>query len=329
MTAEATVNTLITAQNDRASTLTESLIAAAAAAQLAAIQGTFLVTPPDIPEPDDIAFPATNPFLIDQTGEYEQAYGNQLNNFLSRFNTGLSGFLSSYFPEIAGCIRDYSDDWICDTILNGGTGIPANIEQQIWDRVRDRESIQAKQNIDNATHEWAGRGFTLPQGALVARVQAAQQDQIDKVSQAERDHAIKAMEIEIENIRFAVEQAVKLRLGAVAALVDYIKAYFLPQQAAMDYAKGVTDAHYRYYESMRAYYSAVVAFQGLIIDVRKANLSKAVTENQTFANLVASTTQSRAQAAAAAAAHLGRAAAGALGAINTLANLGHNTSASE
>jgi hypothetical protein len=322
MTVESTVQDLIDSQMANATDLLEQASDAAEQALLAAITSTTLPSVSNIPLPD-VDLPFANPFLVDQAGEFATAYANAVADYAPDFASQFNAFIANYFPDIAGCIRDNSDDWICNMIVNGGNGIPPAVEAQIWDRARSREVELAMENTDLAVNEWAGRGFSLPTGALANRVQKVNQDAIDKAATVSRDIAIKNIEIQIENIRFAVTKAVELRLGAVRAATDYIKAWFLVPQTGIDYAKALTDARYRYYNAMQAYYGAVVAGAGLTVEVQKANQSKAVQENKTFADLVASLTASRASAATAVATSLARAAAAAVGATNSLANYGY------
>lgn len=326
MAAEATVDQLIADQNARATELNNQLIRYASDAQTAALAITSITGPGTIVAPS-INFAAWNPFAVNETGEFKVEFNAAKPTFAADLAAAFQAFVNMYFPDIAGCIRDNSDNWICDMIVNGGNGIPAAVEQQIWDRARSREVELARAATDNATNEWAARGFSLPPGALANAVAKAKSDATDKAATISRDQAIKNIEIQIENIRFAVEQAVKLRLGALAAAVDYIKAYMTPTALAIDYAKGLTDAHYRYYNGMQDYYGAKVAAARLTLDASIANAANTINNNKAFVDLVVGGTNARANAAVGAARALGEAAAGALGALNSVANIGYNTNA--
>lgn len=328
MTAEATVNQLIADQNARANSLVTDLEAAALAAQLAAISAVSLPSVPPV-SITAVTLPAWAPFAVDQTGEFAVAFNAKQPTFAGELSGAFSNFLTTYFPDIAGCIKTNSDNWICDMIVNGGNGIPDAVSQQIWDRARAKEEKASYKLIDEATNDWAGRGFALPPGALLARVTFAQAEAADKASTFARDGAIKDIEIQIENIRFAIEMAVKLRLGAVAAAVDYIKAFMLPDQIAIDYAKGLTDAHYRYFSAMDTYYQAQIGAARLTLDSRIASAKIIADNNKAFSDLVVGLTNARTHAAVGAATGLGQAAAAALGSLNSVANIGHNTAKSE
>jgi hypothetical protein len=90
----------------------------------------------------------------------------------------------------------------------GGSGIPAEIENAIWERASGREDLTAMRDISAASKEFAGRGFTMPPGMLVARVDAIREDSQLKKNSLSRDAALKATDVQIENMRFACTTAI-------------------------------------------------------------------------------------------------------------------------
>ncbi|WP_280582992.1 hypothetical protein [Lampropedia aestuarii] len=55
---------------------------------------------------------------------------------------------------------------------SGGTGLPVAVEQALWERAAEREDLGALREVSAAAIEFSGRGFTLPPGSLVRRVDA-------------------------------------------------------------------------------------------------------------------------------------------------------------
>ena len=78
-----------------------------------------------------------------------------------------SDFLDTYFPNI-GSATDAAIAWLENAITNGGTGIKASIENQIWERSRARELKEADRLAAEATSSFAKRGFSMPPGAMAA-----------------------------------------------------------------------------------------------------------------------------------------------------------------
>lgn len=95
-------------------------------------------------------------------------------------------------------------------MLSGSVGIPAAIWDQIWDRARTNEQKTAQAAINAAAEEWAARGFSLPPGALDARIREAQQNVQNAANQLNREIAIQQAQMEVENLRIAVAQGIAL-----------------------------------------------------------------------------------------------------------------------
>lgn len=90
----------------------------------------------------------------------------------------------------------------------GGNGIPAAVEQALWERAANREDLDTSRQISAAYADFSSRGFTEPPGMLVARIDAIREESQIKKQGLNRDIAIKMAEVHIDNVRFAVEQGV-------------------------------------------------------------------------------------------------------------------------
>lgn len=87
-----------------------------------------------------------------------------------------------------------------------GRGLPASLERALFERAREREIQTAQTTIDQAFDTWAARGFTLPPGALVEQVNAAQQQMALAQNTLSRDIMTKAWDLANENMKFGVIQ---------------------------------------------------------------------------------------------------------------------------
>ena len=279
--------------------------------------GTIVWKKPTLPDP--ISGGTDLGFVFNT--EAANAFAALAPDYLSKF----TNYIDTYFPDVDGCIKANSDNWICDTIANGGTGIPAAIQNAIWQRAREAIAKDVAAQRDNAYTEYAGRGFSVPAGALTYRLMQIDQQAIDKSAEVARETAIKNIEIEIENIRFVVERAVQLRLGAVQAAINYALAYLKAYDSATERGKAVVAGRAQYWNTINAYYDAFARIEALDIEVKKGNIGAAQYDNDLFVKAASQSTRYKVEAALAAAQSLGSAAAAALGAQNTLANIGHIT----
>ncbi|MCS7001226.1 MAG: hypothetical protein NZ518_00100 [Dehalococcoidia bacterium] len=94
-------------------------------------------------------------------------------------------------------------------IFAGGTGISAAIEQAIFARGAQRAYMEEQRQVAEAWDLFAARGFDSPPGTLVARIENARE--IGAMARAEinRDTLIRVHESEIEQLRFAIQQAIQ------------------------------------------------------------------------------------------------------------------------
>lgn len=281
----------------------------------------------DVPNPDEPSVeipPFINPDQ-DLGNEFKLEIAAAFADLDPKLTDDINDFLNMWFPNFAACLQTSVDNWICDTITTGADGIPVVVENAIWNRSREKELQDAYRRESEAITEFSGRGFSLPAGVLLIQLDAIRQDVANKVATSSREQAIKQAEIQIDTIKFAIEQGVKMRLGVVAALIDFMRAKLGLYSLIKERAVSFVEAKRSLWQAAAAYYQALVAAEGLHLEWEKLRSDTAVKMNEIFANFVNNNTRSRVQAALGAANAMGDIAAAALGAQNTLADIGHNT----
>lgn len=187
-----------------------------------------------------------------------------------------TGFMTKYYPDDCDYLEK-AEAWICDTLTNGGTGINPIVERQIWDRERSRTLRELERNEAEAMSTWAGRGFPMPPGMLTNQILVLRREANDKIAQASRDAAIKNVEIEIENVRFAVENAIKLYSSAMQAAAEYIRALAVGPTSAMQVIPSVTDSQAKLIGASTDLFRARIAVEELKL---KASMTPAEYEQQ-------------------------------------------------
>jgi len=133
--------------------------------------------------------------------------------------------------------RDAAADWLHDVIINGSTGIPPALEKQIWSRDRDRilaETTSTQKTISEAA---AGKGWPLPPGFALAEMRSAQSAATRALGVASTSVAAKQADIQIESIRFAVTEALKVYQEVFGAAIDYLQAMTNGLNQALELAK--------------------------------------------------------------------------------------------
>lgn len=94
--------------------------------------------------------------------------------------------------------------------MAGGTGLPAPIEDALFNRARSRTSKETERAVQEAMNDWASRNFTMPPGMLVKQVSSIREQGQLQANELNRDILIEASKMEIDNIRFMVGQGIAL-----------------------------------------------------------------------------------------------------------------------
>lgn len=200
--------------------------------------------------------------------DIKQAFADAFRNFDANMEEGLADYIGQFMPTT---VVSNTDSWISNMIVSGGTGIPASIEMAIWERARSRELQDARRVERDALTAFASRGFTMPGGFVANEIMRAQQGAADKSSTLNRDTAIKAVDAQLENIRFAITQGMSIRSTVINALGSFLQAYMAPVQQANDQARILAEAQYHLWSSTAEYYRAMVAEAQLSISTQEIN----------------------------------------------------------
>lgn len=248
-------------------------------------------------------------------------YESQRNKIITLLSGELADFFANYYPLVADAF-DEATGWLVDTINNGGTGIKPAVEDQIWQRDRSRVVADGLRAEAQTRDEFAARGFSLPSGAMSARLQQMRFEQMLKTQEQSRDVAVKQADIEVENIRFAVDLAVKSRMQAMGIAVDYIRALMSGADVAARVASLNAEARARMISATADMYRARISYDEVALRAPLQNTENKVKmlgiERDSFGQGVTA----QVNAAVGAAEAYGRMAAAALSSISSVASQG-------
>lgn len=282
--------------------LQSRLDAAETAVSGSTAMGSATATPiTAIPRPNvEIPYEATGPDIVTFLD-----YNDQIIDKLALL---FADYLTTYFPINAATLSA-AETWLQDAINNGGTGINTAVEAQIWERDRSRILDEASRAEDEVDAMWSTKGFPVPPGALTYQTAMIQYKAQDAISAASRDTAIKVFQTEVEGMRFAVENAIKLRQVAVSAAGDYIKALSGSQQIAQALVTSQSELQSRLISAAATFYNADTQAQETMFKSRVANATFAQESAKVNATLGAQDRHKRGDVAVAAADAVARQAA--------------------
>jgi len=184
--------------------------------------------------------------------------------------TALPGILQwkepTYHPEVLGEVLE-----VIRRLWSGGSGIPPAVEQAMVERAMSREDMIANREIDSVSEEFSLRGFTMPTGMQAARVDQLRQDLALKKLSLNRELTIKFAEWQIENVRFAVQQAIAAENVYVNLFLNSAQRLFEAARFQIESQISIYNAQVSLYNArMNGYQIEAAVFDTLV----KAELSK-------------------------------------------------------
>lgn len=159
--------------------------------------------------------------------------------------------------------------------LEGGTGLPPAVQQALFDASRGRIQQTAVEAEQNAFDAWAGRGFSMPPGMLVAQVNAAHEKSRLEQNAKERDITVEISKIEIENLRFAMERGIAIE-GLLTRIFSEAAA------RSFEVAKFRIDSDLKLYDSAVTLFNAKQNAFGIAAQVFKTRIDAKLAELEVF-----------------------------------------------
>lgn len=175
-----------------ANQINDLLNALSAAPQINATLGTPTTQVTDIVLPDAPTKPTLNQFPV---------MGSLL-DVLPQFPE-----LSPYYSQLASQLQVTLFNLVIGLVP---TGLNPTIEQQIWDRARERTTATTQGVIDGIARQYARAGWDLPIGDEVERYYQALEDQAAQDITESRSIAIAQADLEQKNFQFSIQQSVAL-----------------------------------------------------------------------------------------------------------------------
>lgn len=279
---------------------------------------TINFTPAVIEPPVNIPSTATG---LD-TALYDDKYSQIITDLSDQFEQ----FFDDYFPANDAAMAA-AQSWLTRALTTGGTGLSSSVEAQIVARDRARVQRDAQRASEAVMETFAARGFPLPPGAAVHAVTVANQQAAELSAQSSRDIAIKQMELEIENVRFAVQQVINERVSSIQAAGDYIRTLAIGPEIAARLATSSADAQARLISAATGYYSARIRVEELRYDVAKTNAGNTLDAGKTNVGAFMERVRNNTNAVVSVAASLGSQSGAALNAVHASAGVQVQTEA--
>lgn len=180
----------------------------------------------------------------------------------------LFGFLiGGYEPQISE-IKAI----LMDRIINGGTGLPADIEDDIWNRNLERDQQALQDGIDAMNAQWSKLNFSLPDGALADSITHLNNEYVNKRLDTSRDIAIEQARLEQTNINEALKLVAMIEEAFNNVIVAYVNAASNAMRVAAESSVAIFNSMVQYYNLLIEIYNAKLAKYRELMNARLADV---------------------------------------------------------
>lgn len=183
---------------------------------------------------------------------------------IQHLNDLAEDWIDQWFPEINACLKSKPEEWICN-ILSGDNeyGLNATVFEIVWQRARDRAYRGSATEQKTLQAQFSERGFQLPPGALVQVQVEAEQRAGQQIGEVNREQQIRESEIKLDLLKFAEEQAIRLKLGVMDAMATFYRMWFEAPDKDLQRAQIRAQAQATFYNSLAAYWNVELGFEQL------------------------------------------------------------------
>lgn len=245
---------------------------------------------PTISRPDSWAGPLTPAYRT----AFEQFFTGDEDtpdDVIARANTQVAAWVDAYFPALKECFQNVPESWVCDVISGvrplGNSETAIEVAWRVAKANQHRDTQSARKTL---YAEFASRGFSIPPGAMVAAMERLHERSMDLSSAANRDAALKDVDIQVQLLQTAVDVAARLKQGMLGIMADYFRVISSLSNDAAQYGiekariKAQADAQFneamlRFSDINQGYYRSLrdnlLQYNGQVIDLFNSNLSRA------------------------------------------------------
>lgn len=270
--------------------------------------------------PEITAIEPDIPVALDTEVTY-QAYRDEL---IGKLSDELANYFTTYYP-LTNDGFDEATAKIVDIITNGGNGIPEDVEEQLWQRARDR-IIRSGSSIEKQIISgYSARGIQLPAGPMIYDLRETRYNQGSVLGKASTDIADSQARLEIDMLKFAIDKAINSRFAAMSAASDYIRGISIAPGIGLDVAKINTDQRAQMMAATASLYRARLSRDEIVLKGNIANTQTDISSDGLFLDDQYKYIHERVNGAATAADVFKGIAQAALSSLNTMAQTATNT----
>lgn len=173
-------------------------------------------------------------------------------------------WLDKYFPEIQSCLKHTPEEWLCGIITGQKPfGLSREVFEAVWHQGRDREYRARNAAVRQINQEFSARGFSMPPGAQLAALVELEKRAADAISDINREQTLKDADIKLDLLKFAEEQAIRLKMGILQAMADFYRQWIELPNKSLEASRIRTQAYGSFQEALSTYWRVQLGFEEL------------------------------------------------------------------
>lgn len=242
-------------------------------------------------QPITAALEAINPAYVPAPMAHHDAPVKPTDTDFTRPPLPLITEVTANFPTQTAYVSQLLTD--VESVLDGlirnlrQTGLNPVIEQQIWDRGRERTAAAAQGEIDGINRAYARSGWTLPQGDQVEAIYAAEERKAEADITESRNISVAQADLEQKNLQFAIQQGVAL-CTALANIHATLQAQFIEAEKArietltelnrlnVEVFKELVDADVAYAQGRLGLYKTEAEVFGIVVGAEEVRIKSGI-----------------------------------------------------
>lgn len=190
-------------------------------------------------------------------------------------------WIDKYFPEINACLRYSPEEWLCGIITGQKPfGLSKEVFEAVWHESRDREYRARSSAVANVRSDLSRRGFSLPPGAYVSAVARAEEAASDAMGGVNRAQTLRDAEIKLDLLKFAEEQAIRLKLGVLQAMADFYRQWVELPNRDLEASRIQTQAYGTFQAAMASYWNVQLGFEELRLQAANLRMNGKLDESR-------------------------------------------------
>lgn len=196
-------------------------------------------------------------------------------------NSEAEKWLDKFFPELQACLRTSPEEWLCGIITGQKPfGLSKEVFEAIWHDGRDREYRARNTAVRQINAEFSSRGFQLPPGAHIAAVTRAEEAASGAIADVNRQQMIRDSEIKLDLLKFAEEQAIRLKLGVMQVMADFYRQWIELPNKDLEASRIRTQAYGAFQDALSSYYRVQLGFEELRLQAASLRMNGKLDESR-------------------------------------------------